>query len=34
LILLMDMFNHSSSGITRRYLGIRSDEMEKIYLKM
>jgi len=31
LIMLMEVFNHSSVSITRRYLGIRSEEIEDIY---
>jgi integrase len=31
LIMLMEVFNHSSVGITKRYLGIRSEEIEDIY---
>ena len=31
LIMLMEVFNHSSVSITRRYLGIRGEEIEDIY---
>lgn len=31
LVLLMDIFNHSSLSITKRYLGIRIEEIEHIY---
>ena len=31
LIMLMEVFNHSSVSITKRYLGIRSEEIEDIY---
>lgn len=31
LIMLNDIFNHSSVGITRRYLGITEQEKHKIY---
>ena len=33
-IMLMDIFNHSSFEITRRYLGISQDDRDKIYLNM
>ncbi len=32
--LLMDLFNHSSYQITKRYLGIDQDEKDKIYLNI
>lgn len=31
LIMLMEVFNHSSMSITKRYLGIRGEEIEDIY---
>ena len=31
LIILSELFNHSSTSITRRYLGLRSDELLKVY---
>ena len=34
LIFLSDMFNHSSVSLTRRYLGIRKEELENIYLSL
>ena len=34
LILLSDIFNHSSIGLTRRYLGITKDEITNIYLNL
>ena len=34
LILLSDLLNHSSVAITRRYLGIRSEEISEIYLSL
>ena len=31
LIKLSEIFNHSSPMITRRYLGLRAEELEKVY---
>ncbi|AHM59301.1 integrase [Flammeovirgaceae bacterium 311] len=31
LLMLMDLFNHSSLAITKRYLGIRQEEIESLY---
>lgn len=33
-IMLMDVFNHSSFEVTRRYLGISQDDRDQIYLNM
>jgi len=34
LILLSDLFNHSSVAITRRYLGLRQEEIADVYLNL
>jgi integrase len=34
LLYLSDLFNHSSPAITRRYLGIRQEELDDIYLSL
>jgi integrase len=31
LIMLSELFNHSSTAITRRYLGLRQEEIENLY---
>ena len=33
-VMLMDIFNHASFEITRRYLGITQDDRDKVYLNM
>ena len=33
-VMLMDIYNHSSFEITRRYLGIAQDDRDKVYLSM
>ena len=32
--LLMDVYNHSSYGVTKKYLGIEQDEKDSLFLKM
>jgi integrase len=34
LILLSQVFNHSSVSITKRYLGIREEEIQNVYMNM
>ncbi len=34
LMYLMDLFNHSSMAITKKYLGIRQEELNNIYLNL
>ncbi|MGZ2370412.1 tyrosine-type recombinase/integrase [Ancylomarina sp. YFZ004] len=34
LVLLSDILNHSSTAITRRYLGIRQEEISNVYLTL
>ena len=33
-VMLMDIYNHSSFEITRRYLGIAQEDRDKVYLSM
>jgi integrase len=33
-VLLMDIYNHCSFEITRRYLGISQDDRDAVYLKL
>jgi integrase len=34
LILLMDLFGHTSLAVTKRYLGIRQEEINQVYLTL
>jgi hypothetical protein len=34
LMYLMDLFNHSSMAITKKYLGIRQEELDNIYMNL
>lgn len=34
LIYLAELFNHTSPSITRKYLGIRNEELAKLYLEL
>lgn len=34
LILLSDIFQHSNTAITRRYLGLRQEEIDNVYLSL
>lgn len=34
LILLMDLFGHTSLAVTKRYLGIRQEEINQVYLAL
>ena len=34
LLYLSDLFNHSSPAITKRYLGIRQEELDDIYMSL
>ena len=33
-VMLMDIFNHSSFDVTRRYLGVAQEDRDKVYLAM
>ena len=34
LLYLSELFNHSSPAITKRYLGIRQEELDDIYMSL
>jgi site-specific recombinase XerD len=34
LIYLSEIFNHSSIAVTRRYLGIRQEQLKDIYMNL